>query len=157
MHCLSCNWIRLTFRLNSRESGGFFLFLFFWDEGRQGMIVGQNNYLWCIKKMLDLLKVNESIYYEKYLNKKREKIERGGGRLKEEEASSLEIYLIENLNQIKGKWVKGTRIFGRNIAGEIIFLSPIYESTFTFVIKLTLRSVLNIHQSKQEEKIHKCK
>ena len=73
--------------------------------------------------MLDLLKVNESIYYEKYLNEKRER-ERERERVKEEDASSLEIYLIENLNQIKGKWVKGTRIFGRNIAGKIIFLSP---------------------------------
>ena len=74
--------------------------------------------------MLDLLKVNESIYYEKYLNKKREQIERQTERVKGEDASSLEIYLIENLNQIKGKWVKGTRIFGRNIAGKMIFLSP---------------------------------
>ena len=75
--------------------------------------------------MLDLLKVNESIYYEKYLNKKREQREREREREEEEEdASSLEIYLIENLNQIKGKWVKGTRIFGRNIAGKMIFLSP---------------------------------
>ena len=72
--------------------------------------------------MLDLLKVNESIYYEKYLNKKRELRERE--RVKKEDASSLEIYLIENLNQIKGKWVKGTRIFGRNIAGKIIFQYP---------------------------------
>ena len=92
-----------------------------------------------------------------FKQEKREDRERERERVKEEDASSLEIYLIENLNQIKGKWVKGTRIFGRNITGKIIFLFPIYESTFTFVIKLTLRSVLNIHQSKEEEKIHKCK
>ena len=59
----------LTFWQNSRESGVFW-FLFSWDVDKQNIIVGQNNYLWDIKKMLDLLKVNESIYLEKYLEEK---------------------------------------------------------------------------------------
>ena len=49
--------------------------------------------------------------------------ERERERVKEEDASSLEIYLIENFYQIKGIWANRTRIFGRNIAGKIIFLS----------------------------------